>query len=250
MGKHTSPGFTIIEVTLFVAISGLLAVLLLAGWTTMINNQRYQDSVTTVYSYVQQQYNLVYNVENGRDESLTCSNSEVTDASGPNTTARGQSSCVLLGRYLVLRDGVMFSSYPVVGTEPAAPLAATLGSKEVFDAYAPKPAVQSIGLSETGLEVPWQAVIRGAGTPSARATAQNTGFLIVRSPTTGTVHTYIFDPGVDDATLPASSEWEEDRTVLCLDPGIFVSGQRQAVVLQANASSQSSVETLGSDNGC
>ncbi len=52
-------GFTIIEISLFLAISSFLAVGLMAGWTTNINRQRYTDMVSTFKSDIQQVFTEV-----------------------------------------------------------------------------------------------------------------------------------------------------------------------------------------------
>lgn len=104
MGVQDKRGFTIIEVMLFLAISGMLAATLLGGWGVMINTQRYKDSVRTLQTFLQQQYNLVYNVENGRSTKLLCDavhGVREADAGAP----RGQTDCTLLGRYIYISGG-------------------------------------------------------------------------------------------------------------------------------------------------
>src|SRR5688572_29756839 len=114
MNRVDQRGFTIIEVTLFLAISALLAVLMLGGWTVMINTQRYKDSVQTYQSFLQQQYNLVYNVENSRENNMICANGTVEESESSGTP-RGQTDCVILGRYIELRDGQNLTVKAIVG---------------------------------------------------------------------------------------------------------------------------------------
>ena len=59
-------GFTIIETSLVVAISGLLAVGLMIGWSRNINIQRYNDSVETFKSDIQAVFDEVQNPTNTR----------------------------------------------------------------------------------------------------------------------------------------------------------------------------------------
>ncbi|HEU4715394.1 MAG TPA: prepilin-type N-terminal cleavage/methylation domain-containing protein, partial [Candidatus Saccharimonadales bacterium] len=91
MGAKTQNGFTIIEVMLFLAITGMLAAAILVGSGVAIGQQRYRDSVSSLQSYIQQQYNKVINVTNDRDKSWTCdSNGTVTQADTPSAgEARG-----------------------------------------------------------------------------------------------------------------------------------------------------------------
>ncbi|MEP6710564.1 MAG: prepilin-type N-terminal cleavage/methylation domain-containing protein, partial [Candidatus Saccharibacteria bacterium] len=57
MDTQRHPGFTIIEVMLFLAISGALAVGILIGSNVAITSQRYRDSLNSLQSLLQQQYN-------------------------------------------------------------------------------------------------------------------------------------------------------------------------------------------------
>ena len=57
-------GFTIIEVILFVAISGLLTSMLMVGVSMSINRQQYRDSVQSYAGFLRNEYSKVVNVEN------------------------------------------------------------------------------------------------------------------------------------------------------------------------------------------
>lgn len=232
-------GFTIIEVVLFLAISSLLVVLLLAGWTVRVNTERYRDSVTTLQSFLQQQYNLVYNVENDRSNELACNtNAQVVDGSTP----KGQSNCVLLGRYITLDasgDETHLTVVPIVGLD-ATPDDGDAGKtlpELLVDPYRAKIVTQDIGLSEDELFVPW-----GATTVDR----QSMTIAILRDPQTGTTHTYSTGSEASLAILLSQSDIEQERRI-CLDPGAPFSGERRAVVIHAKASSQSAIET---EAGC
>jgi len=247
MNMPAHRGFTIIEVMLFLAISGVMAALLLGGWTLMINTQRYKDSTDTVYGYIQDQYNLVYNVENERSSSLTCtSGGQIVNGTGDS---RGQSDCVLMGRFIKLTNGTTFRSYAVVGREPSAGAAGS--DTDIIKSYNPAVVGQSIGLSEVEQVVPWGAVIEGQ---AGNTDPLNLNIMLLRSPESGIVHRYItngssqVDPIIDLSEI--KSDNENDDVMLCFDPGVMVQGGKQAVVIRKYASSRNSVETLGSDNGC
>lgn len=242
-------GFTIVEVMLFLAISGVLIATLLGGWTVMINTQRYKDSVDTVYGYFQDQYNLVYNVENERTSSLSCdSNSQVSESGGGASDHRGQSDCLLMGRFIKITNGETINSYAVVGREPATRPAGP--EVEVMKAYNPKVVTQSIGLSEAKQIVPWGAVMRGK---AGNNDPLNLDILLLRSPSSGVVHRYIAnsEPGTPSINVDKiNDEFEKSDVTFCFDPGAAVQGAGQAVVIRAYASSRNSIETLGSDNKC
>src|SRR5680860_466471 len=105
-------GFTIIETMLFLGISGMLIVGILIGTGTSINVQRYHDSVTSFKSFLQQQYSDVSNI---RNESITnpCYGDETQN------NPRGQSDCVVLGRYITTLDSKSFTVKSVIGYIPA-----------------------------------------------------------------------------------------------------------------------------------
>lgn len=248
MKRPLDKGFTIIEVMLFLAVSGLMAVLLLGGWTLMINTQRYKDTVDTVYGYMQDQYNLVYNVENERGQELMCTSGGVSE--GASDDFRGQSDCVLMGRFIKLVDGKTFQSYAVVGQEPDGDIEGD--DNDAIREYNPTVVTQSIGLSEAEQPVPWDGTIVGM---SGSDNARSLNILLLRSPVSGIVHRYIVNSnGPMDLTIDGSdiSDNNENQDVtLCFEPGVIVQGGRQAVVIREYASSRNSVETLaGSDNGC
>ena len=104
MGAKTQTGFTIIEVMLFLAITGMLAAAILVGSGIAIGQQRYRDSVGSLQSYIQQQYNKVTNVTNDRDRAWTCdSNGTVTQVENASAgEPRGTTECVVLGRLVTI----------------------------------------------------------------------------------------------------------------------------------------------------
>lgn len=240
MSIRLQQGFTIIEISLFVAISGLLAIVLLGGWSLTINSQRYKDSVDTLQSYIQQQYDLVYNVENGRDNSLDCTtDSKVQDGSTP----RGQSNCVVLGRYVRLSNGKDFTSSAVVGYEPDRLDASS--DNEMLKKYKPRVVTQQINLSENALTIPWQAVAVRQGGDAALDLA----IVILRSPSSGIVHTYIV-PGSDNNLATVPDAGNETAQFFCVKPDSIVQGGRQAVFIPKYAASANAIETRGEGNGC
>ncbi len=248
MNTPLSKGFTIIEVMLFMAVSGVMVVALLGGWTLLVNTQRYKDTIDTVYGYVQDQYNLVYNVENERKASLNCTSSGDITEDGASSQARGQSDCVLMGRLVKIINGSVFESYAVIGSEPS--VAASGDDNDVIKSYRPKVVTQSIGLTEDHQQVPWGAVAVGK---QGDTNALNRNIILLRSPSTGIVHRYVvsaspLDTVIKDSDIAAVNE-SEDFT-MCFNPGAIVSSGTQAVVIRAYASSRNSVETLGDNNGC
>ena len=243
MKGTTTEGFTVVEAVLFIAISGLLMATLLGGWNLAINTQRYKDSIDTTFGYIQDQYGLSYNVENERSSAITC-NSSSDIVSG--TSFRGQSDCVLMGRYVWIRDGTDIDSYAIVGYPPVTAVSGDDATE--IQSYNPKVVQTGIGLTESSMTVPWGAVMR-SGPPSRSPI--NMGIIIITAPS-GAVHTYITGGGATPAFTAASdiTSANESEHLLCFDAGAIVQGETGAVVIRANASSRNSVETLKSGASC
>lgn len=239
MGTRQQHGFTIIEISLFVAISGLLALGLLTGWSLAINSQRYKDSVDSFYAYIQQQYSLVYSVENGRSSNFTC-NSDSVVTPGDADNPRGQSDCMLLGRYLRITDGSKFESFAIVGNENSS-------SDGTIASYKPRAVDAEIGLTESEFVIPW-----GARVSSKQSQAPlNIGIAIIRSPSNGVVYTYVNtdtnnNVSLAEMTVPANQK----EQYFCVWPDAGVSGAIQAVYIPQYAASLNAVETLGDNSGC
>lgn len=248
-----SAGFTIIETILFLGITGLLALTLLGGWTTMINTQRYKDSVKTVQSFLQQQYNLVYNVENAKaadDEGPFCvvngSNEPEFVTSG---VARGQSNCIQMGRLVNISGGSDIRSYAIVGIDIADDTTTTDATS--IRGRNPIIVQDQLSLSDSELTVPWQARI--VNRASQGRTQQDVALAIIRSPLTGSVHTYAVTtaggnlPTDLDAVVQVANEREVN---LCMDPETAFSGNRIGVAVRARASAQSFVQIIQDDSVC
>ena len=100
--KQFINGFTIIEISLFLGLSGFLAVGLMAGWSNSINRQRYNDMVSTFKSEVQQVFFEVENPKNDLTQKIRCTDngtniSIVLDDSG---NSRGTTDCIILGKMI------------------------------------------------------------------------------------------------------------------------------------------------------
>ena len=265
MNKIRQQGFTIVEVLLFVSISGLLIATLTVGWTANLNTQRYKDSVTTLQSFLQQQYNLVYNVENTRDSSLTCNGATGKVISGGVGNSRATTNCVLLGRYITVKhtsQGTELQVAAITGRDLESILPVPDNDVKAFQEVNAQRLTTDIGLSESQFTVPWGAEVVTDTMTDPTTPSQDWAIVIIRSPLGGTVHTYVkkttggaqpvlvdSDPSslgmLNDPAVTAETE----DAKLCLDPGASFAGVRMAVVIKAKASSQSSVET-SAEAGC
>lgn len=233
MGTYRQTGFTVIEVMLFLAVTGLLAIGILVGSGISIGQQRYRDSVNSVKSYIQQQYNEVANVVNGRNKGWTCdSNGTVSEV--PSGQARGTSDCVILGRYITVdATGTKLLASNVVGYRiPGAPVA-TSDVAELANYRLSSSPIES----ETE-EVPWGAQIVKQKT----TTPQPFSFLILRSPLSGSIFTFTAEGEPANLATLVTVANTSNVGHLCLnaDAGTFV-GKRMEVRVDAQATSQSAV---------
>jgi type II secretory pathway pseudopilin PulG len=238
MGAKTQTGFTIIEVMLFLAITGMLATAILVGSGVAIGQQRYRDSVGSLQSYIQQQYNKVVNVTNDRDKAWTCdSNGNVTQEDNASAgEARGTSDCVVMGRLVTVdATGTNLTSSVVVGYRNPN---AGMGTSDIAEISAN----YKLGLAPIDRDdesVNWGAQVVKAKT----ATPMPLSILIVRSPLSGATLTFTKE-GVQ--TNPGSMVNVVNNSAqrdLCVnaDVGSFV-GKRMEVRIEPFASSQSAVQ--------
>lgn len=252
MDTRNKQGFTIIETMLFLGVSAMLTVGILASSGYAINQQRYLDSVNSFRSVLQSQFSEVSNVRNDRTDEWQCNSvGEVAPGGGPSSAPRGASECVILGRYIRSydddsgNDGKSLNVYTVVGRKKAVVVPAN-DDIEAFSNY-------HITITETIKDIEpleWGAETRVPGA----ANESLFSMLIVRSPLTGGVRTYIPEPGtkITDANVSTIIAESNIRSLqVCIDsPGDFIPGGFRAVRIVENATNQSGVETISEGSGC
>ncbi len=181
-------GFTVIELMLFLGITGALFAALMFGANNNIAQQRYRESVVTYSSLLQDQYSEVMNTRNERENDWTCVDGTVIEQ--PNSgEARGTSSCVILGRAIeIAGDGTSIRTSSVIGTEPAEQSAPS--DIEALVAYRPK---VSDTFDRVTNPLDWGSnLVTLAGQPSMAS------FLILRSPASGLIRVF-----TSESPLPA-----------------------------------------------
>lgn len=122
--SHMKNGFTIIEVVLVLAITGLMLIGAFTAVRSSTNNQSYTTAVTGLLTYFQNQYNAVLDVQNDRAPSTACTSGTVTTGNA-TTTSPGTGSCTIIGRMIVVTSPTELTSYPVYATSGITPLNAT-----------------------------------------------------------------------------------------------------------------------------
>ena len=232
MNTSNNNGFTIIETLLFLSVSGLLAVGILAGSGAVIGQQRYRDSVNTLKSDIQHDYNKVSNTINNRSKDWSCDTNANTESLEIDNY-RGTSECVLLGRLIVISDGDNITTSSVIGYRK---------NSDVKNSDVDELANYHIKLSDIDKEssrIGWQSKALIPGTD----TLLNSSILILRSPLSGSIQTFISNnlPSTELNEL-VKNENQENPTVLCIAPseGLFVGGML-AIKIDAFASNQGAI---------
>ena len=275
MGMKKNNGFTIIEVTLFLGLSGLLIAAVLVGATRNINNQRYRDTVEQTRNVIQGQYDRVYSLTNS-DETEAGSANPCTAES--ETIAeirhRGTTECLYVGRLIEVRESASSDAEtelrmtPVVaksraeggklpslfGASGAGATAATSG--DLTSQYQIYPHAANEQLVETW-PLDWGLrVVRPGGDDEQ----QNVSILILRSPINGSLSTHIVGRQLLDAERQDLGDiitgTSDPQAVLCvIEPaGVFgFAGviTRMAITVDANSAGPGGVRSVGeSESGC
>ena len=203
LAPSNKTGFTIIEVALFLALSGFLMMGLIIGANISISRQRYNDSVNSFAEFVRGTYADALNVSNDKNPNVA------NDQAGRTTTA-------VYGKLISIGEdnGDTVYIYDLVGNAVNSSAvkssriinmmfetnsgSATIGAN-IFsnDCSATAATCTSSFYRETSYTIPWSGTLsRGmdAGTSEGGNGSRFKGaILIVRSPVTGNIRTYTFD---------------------------------------------------------
>lgn len=254
MGIRNEQGFTIIETTLFLAISGILVVTMIAGAGVSLNIQRYRDATESFKSLLQAQYSALNNTQNGRDNNLACDGSAAVTT---GTTVRGQSACMLVGRYVRI-DQSDITIYNVLARQTSPPPSGRTDVDALINNYV----LTGSTFDRDERQMDWQTQIAwprtGAGARSP-ITPRTIGVLFIRSPESGSVYTFT------DTAIPADKDnvtmsntfipllkigdhipGQGGRTI-CIASGGLLVGADMAVNITAFASSAAAIQTKSND---
>lgn len=234
-------GFTIIEVMLFLAVSGLIMSVVLSGVTVGINRERYRDAVNSYYDFWQQQYSSTANVINNRSHDNPCVGNHIINDGHTIDAGRGTSDCTVVGRLVhSVSGGDHVTVAPVYSTVDPDSLPLHTGdtdSQVLQDAR-----LISDPTSESH-EIGWgtHLVAPGGG-------AIEFSVLVVRMPTTGRVYTYALSANdKTPAEIVASGAVNADFD-MCIESAALVASGNLGVRLNANAVNSSSVTFLSEDS--
>ena len=255
MGKRFYTGFTLIETMLFLAITGALVAGVLIGTGTSINNQRYRDAVESLKSLIQTQYSEIGSVKNDRSNNLSCGTSGTSATPTTGSQYRGQSSCVIVGRYMVI-DGTdsngasKISIYTVLAKQKSTTeRSSDIETMKNNYTYSVTPEVET-NTMEWSTQIAWPKSGAGSKSPT---TPRSIGILFIRSPETGTIYTFSTDTVANTASSAftnmmvagASVPGRGERTICVKSSG--VSGGDRAIYIAPSAASASAIEIQTND---
>lgn len=235
-------GFTVIELMLFLGITGTLFAALMIGANNTIVQQRYKESVLNYATLIQNQYSEVLNTRNDRPNNWSCIDG-VVNPEAVNGQFRGTSDCVLLGKAIeITNDGRTIETTTVVGYKPSAG-DEPQGDIETLDSYAPK---VPDDFDTRAIEMDW-------GTTLTLASSQDVStasFLILRSPTSGLVRVFASaNPLPNDLTEMISADTAVIAITNCVrgDSGLLPT---QSVTIDARIASPNGVIIKEMDEAC
>lgn len=234
-------GFTLIETMLFLAITGLMVAGMLVGSGVAINSQRYNDSVSSLQSELQDQFSQVQNTSNGNSQKVTCTSSGISYSAG-GTEAGASPNCYILGRYIT-GNGTTLKETSVVGyVAPADEPTGAVGDITALQKYSLK-TTDTINLDSDTYTPDWNATFTSGKTATAFS------LLIIRSPTSGAIRTFINPSSAISETNLASLLTAANLANplnLCVVPnGTSLTSGKLDVQVAANSSSTEGVSTLG-----
>lgn len=255
MGKRYTDGFTVIETMMFIAISGVLVVALLVGTGVALSSQRYRDSVQTLKSFLQGQYSEVMSVKNDRTDDWFCNETTETGQDTIDGEDRGQSDCVIIGRYIQIKGGDI-TAYTVLARDVGinTEVSSDIEALQNQYLYAAPDLYVSTSYLEWSTSIDW--VVEGADSDKPPADIERSvAILIVRSPQSGQIYTFTSNNAQDEVTngviqqmiVAGDAVPGQAARTLCINPNGILVLNRMSVYIGAFANGSSSIETRSND---
>lgn len=227
-------GFTLIEVILFLTISGLMLFGMMIGMSGSINRQRYDEVTSSLLDYLQSQYNLNDNIRNDRPNNLACDGSSTSEA-------RGWSDCTIAGRIVYSADGKTIQSRPVYATSDGDP-GLVADEAAYLDSLGLIAAPDVLAGENTSYTVMWQTKVY---TDKGNQDIQNDfSVLILRLPTNGLTRTYVSESGYSGGNLNTLLASTLETLNLCVQPSGLTNTPAQGVRILSGASSSNGVQII------
>jgi len=250
MGTHKTLGFTVIETMLFLSITGMLIAGLLIGTSASINNQRYNDAVETFKEMLQNQYAELGAVRNDRANTYGCVvNGTTVSVKNDGKQIRGQSDCVITGRYMVINGPTVTVRSVLASKNTSASGTTDIARLKSGYAYG---LMDDISTDTLQWGTSFKGPERGLGADPALT---KIALLFLRSPETGKIYTFSANTPSDTVSSTTITNMinANDATpgqgarTLCLESdGLFVGGA-MGIYLNARAAGSSAVEVRSDD---
>lgn len=101
VNKH---GFTLLEVTLFLAISSALALLVFIGLGPRLRNLRFTQSIRSLEASIEQNFSAALSGDNARNEGVCNVSTNLVGGTGTSSQIGTAESCVLNGKLAVFEN--------------------------------------------------------------------------------------------------------------------------------------------------
>lgn len=230
MGRRQQTGFTVIEVVLVIAISGLIAMGVMSNSSRQVNVQNYRDGVQSFRDFLAGQFEDLDAVKNNQ-------------ANGCGSHIRGAGDCFYSGKYI--------SITPLPDDETrlvARPIQTTV---EANDEISSVTVTSDTDDNVQSTKIDWGLQAR-AQTTGASGLGISRYVTIFRSPITGRVSSYVtsnnigvgnFKNFIENPTSEATLA--SGDTIICLaDPTNDTPGQWMAVRITNGAVDASGITTM------
>lgn len=236
--QKAQSGFTVIEVVLFLAVSGLVLSIMMVGIGAGVNRERYRDATNSYLDYWQGAYNNVTNVRNARTGAPACN---------LGTSIAGTSSdCSIVGRvFHSSADGAKVTSAAVYAHADTAaiPILASDTDESILAKSGLKTDVQT-----TDYMMNWGTKIVNA----KDGRGSQFSILIVRMPTSGQVRTFVTLAANRTPTeiVSAGVTKLKDDFTMCVATSGLVQIANMGVRIAQNATNSNAVTYVGEGGGC
>lgn len=248
-GQRLSPGFTVIEVVLFLAITGLMLAGLMVGIGGAVDRERYNDAVTSLHDFLQGQYNLVDNVNTSRPATYSCSTGGIKLADDISTgQPKGTSDCSIVGRLITSDDGRAITAQPIYATADITTIPDDIPSESDL--------LAAMGLSVAGIDLPdnqqnynvgWDTEVYLNGNPDQKEFS----LALVRLHTNSLIRSFVVADNREDVNSVIDDATPMSSAVFCVATGGMIGSAPIGVkLLPAAANSNSLQRTVASDGEC
>ena len=257
--KIKRAGFTLIEVSLFLAVTALLFLGVTLGVRGSIFQQRYNDSVQSLAEFLRSAYSETSNVEHtgsGRSDLAVYGKlltfGETYDLAGKKLAADEYriNSYTVVGGVEGISAGDVLDSLKKLGANVVVKDGGSYKMAGIVQEYIPK---WGAGIQTTG------------GYSGGKYTTFKGAILIVRHPQSGTIYTYYKNNGVIEVNNALRTGTGLDKLLtnvlnatnfkitqvdICVNPaGAAKSNQRRDVRIVNGARNASSVQVINQDSG-